>query len=43
MILRLHSLPARLILRLPMWLPIYVEAARVGTDCRTFVRFGVRW
>jgi hypothetical protein len=43
MILRLHSFPARMILRLPLWLPIYMEQARVGTDCKTFVKVGIRW
>lgn len=36
-LIRRSSLLGRLILRLPLWLPIYVASARVGLDTEYYV------
>jgi len=43
MIIRFNSMLARMILRLPLWLPIYMERARAGNDIHTYVKVGIRW
>lgn len=39
MVVRVDSFIARLWLKLPVWFG-FVESARVGSDCRSFVRIG---
>jgi hypothetical protein len=41
LIVRADSLIARALCMVPMWVPIYVQVARVGQDTTTFVQIGL--
>jgi hypothetical protein len=43
MITSRNSFLARLVSRLPLWLPVYIEAVRVGTAIDSHVRIGWRF
>jgi hypothetical protein len=41
LLVRTDSALVRLVLRLPMWAPVYVFAVRVGQDCKTYSAVGL--
>jgi len=42
MIVKRNSLMFKLFLRMPMWLPFYIERARVGDDTTNYLKVGWR-
>lgn len=43
MIVKRNSLAFKLFLRMPMWLPFYVERTRVGSDTTNYIVIGWRF